>query len=238
MLGNGASAQVPAQRFMRTRQFLEGVRAMTLIAAGIGVYGIVFGSLAQQAGLGLANAVGMSLVVYSGAAQFVMLPLMQSGASVFGIALAVAAMSLRHVVMGLALAPSLRHVGLGPRLLLAYAVNDETFAVISARVQRAGATPAFMAGAATITLAAWVASTWVGHSVGQILPAPESLGLDFAFTALFIALLVPQVTSRGGVVAMIVAAIVSVSLVSVAGLGVAVAAGGVAGALIGGVFER
>jgi branched chain amino acid efflux pump len=211
---------------------------MVLVAMGIATYGIVFGSLAQQAGLSLMQAVGMSLIVYSGAAQFVILPLLQSSASLANIALAVAAMSVRHVVMGLALAPSLRTVPLVERLLLAYAVNDETFAVISERIQRAGASAAFMGGAAFITVLAWVGSTWLGYAVGQILPAPESLGLDFAFTALFIALLVPQVRSRGAVVALLASAIVSVPLTPMAGLGVAVAAGGVVGAIVGGMFER
>src|SRR5689334_638561 len=77
---------------MSIRPFFDGVRAMALVAAGIGVYGVVFGSLAQQAGLSLVQAVGMSLIVYSGAAQLVILPLLQSGSVVGEIALAVGAM--------------------------------------------------------------------------------------------------------------------------------------------------
>jgi predicted branched-subunit amino acid permease len=87
---------------------------MALVAAGIGVYGVVFGNLGQQAGLTLAEVVGMSLIVYSGAAQLVILPLMPSGAALAEIALTVDAMSLRHV-MGLALAPSLRETPLVQR---------------------------------------------------------------------------------------------------------------------------
>jgi 4-azaleucine resistance transporter AzlC len=199
---------------------------------------LVFGSLAQQAALNLGQAMAMSLLVYSGSAQFVILPLLQSGAALPGIALAVGAMSLRHVVMGLSLAPSLRQTPIVQRLLLAYAVNDETFAVISDRIRRQGASPAFMGGAALMAMVAWTVSTWLGFSLGQVLPAPETIGLDFAFTALFIALLVPQVCSRGAVVALLVAALVSVPLTPVLGLGIAVALAGVLGAVIGGSFER
>jgi predicted branched-subunit amino acid permease len=88
---------------------------MALVAAGIGVYGVVFGNLGQQAGLTLAQAVGMSLIVYSGAAQLMILPLMQSGAALAEIALTVGAMSLEYVSMGLALAPSLRKTPLVQR---------------------------------------------------------------------------------------------------------------------------
>ncbi len=211
---------------------------MALIAAGIAVYGVVFGSLAQQTGLGLAQAVSMSLIVYSGAAQFVVLPMFHSGVGLPAIVLTVGAMSLRHVVMGLSLATYLPHVPIIQRLFLAYAVNDETFAVISSRARRQVTPPAFMAGAAFITIIAWTGSTWLGFALGQVLPAPETLGLDFAFTALFIALLVPLVRSLGAAVALLVAAVVSVPLVPLTGLGVAVAIGGALGAIIGGIFER
>jgi predicted branched-subunit amino acid permease len=89
-----------------------------------------------------------------------------------------------------------------------------------------------------MAMVAWTVSTWLGFSLGQVLPAPETIGLDFAFTALFIALLVPQVCSRGAVVALLVAALVSVPLTPVLGLGIAVALAGVLGAVIGGSFER
>jgi 4-azaleucine resistance transporter AzlC len=211
---------------------------MALAALGIAVYGLVFGSLAQQASLAGVQTMAMSLLVYSGSAQFVILPLLQSGASLASVALTVGTMSLRHVVMGLSLAPSLRHARLPQRLLLAYAVNDETFAVISDRIRRGGASAAFMGGAAFSAMIAWTASTWLGFSLGQVLPPPETLGLDFAFTALFIALVVPQVRSRGAVMALAVAAIVSVPLTSIVGLGIAVAVAGLLGALIGGWVER
>ena len=221
---------------MTVRPFLEGMRAMALVALGIAVYGLVFGSLAQQASLTLEQAMAMSLFVYSGSAQFVVLPLLQSGAPMTGVVLAVGAMSLRHVVMGLALAPSLRHITIVERLLLAYAVNDETFAVISDRIHRQVVSPAFMGGAAFAAMLGWIGSTWLGFSLGQVLPAPESIGLDFAFTALFIALLAPQLRSRGALVALLVATMVSVPLTPVVGLGVAVAIAGILGALIGGAF--
>jgi 4-azaleucine resistance transporter AzlC len=204
---------------------------------GIAVYGLVFGNLAQQASLSREQAMAMSLFVYSGSAQFVILPLLQSGAPLTGVVLAVGAMSLRHVVMGLALAPSLRHTPLVQRLLLAYAVNDETFAVISDRNQRQVVSPAFMGGAALAAMLGWTVSTWVGFSLGQVLPAPETMGLDFAFTALFIALLAPQLRSRGAFVALVVAALVSVPLTPITGLGVAVAIAGIIGALVGGTFD-
>jgi predicted branched-subunit amino acid permease len=50
-----------------------------------------------------------------------------------------------------------------------------------------------------------------------VLPAPETLGLDYAFTALFMALLAPQIHSRGALIALIVAALVSVPLTPIAG---------------------
>ncbi|MFN0071527.1 MAG: AzlC family ABC transporter permease [Chloroflexota bacterium] len=220
------------------RNFVVGARDMVLVAVGVSVYGMVFGRLSEQAGLTLVQSMGMSLITYSGAAQFVALPLLQSGASLATITLAVLVMSLRHVVMGLSLAPALREQPLFRRLLLAYAINDETYAVVSARAAREGFQPAYMAGAGLVTALAWVAGTWLGFALGQFLPSPESLGLDFAFTALFIALVVPQIKGAGGLIAMLVAGGVSIALTPFLGLGLAIAVSGVLGALLGGWFER
>jgi uncharacterized membrane protein len=84
---------------------LAGARRCVPIAiSGCGI-GLVFGTLAGQAGLGAGEAVLMSALVFSGAAQFVVLGLWAVPLPVATIVLATLVVGLRHVLMGAALAP-------------------------------------------------------------------------------------------------------------------------------------
>jgi uncharacterized membrane protein len=84
---------------------LAGARRCVPIAiSGCGI-GLVFGTLAGQAGLGAGEAVLMSALVFSGAAQFVVLGLWAVPLPVATIVLATLVVGLRHVLMGAVLAP-------------------------------------------------------------------------------------------------------------------------------------
>src|SRR5215211_4083166 len=84
---------------------LAGARRCVPIAiSGCGI-GLVFGTLAGQAGLGAGEAVLMSALVFSGAAQFVVLGLWAVPPPVATIVLATLVVGLRHVLMGAVLAP-------------------------------------------------------------------------------------------------------------------------------------
>jgi len=84
--------------------FAGARRCVPIAISGCGI-GLVFGTLAGQAGLGAAEAALMSALVFSGAAQFVVLGLWAAPLPVATIVLATLVVGLRHVLMGAALAP-------------------------------------------------------------------------------------------------------------------------------------
>ena len=77
---------------------------MPIVISGCGI-GLVFGTLAGQAGLGAGEAALMSVLVFSGAAQFVVLGLWAAPLPVATIVLATLVVGLRHVLIGAALGP-------------------------------------------------------------------------------------------------------------------------------------
>lgn len=83
-------------------------------------------------------------------------------------------------------------------------VADENWAVTMNRVARAGGPgsptmpgPAHLLGGGICLAAFWHAASAVGHMAGNFLPPPEVLGLDFAFTAVFLALALGLWKGRG-----------------------------------------
>jgi len=87
------------------RGALQGAkRCLPIEVSGFAI-GLVFGVLAGQAGLSVAESFLMSALVYSGAAQFVVLGLWGTPLPVAGIALTTLVVGLRHLLMGAALSP-------------------------------------------------------------------------------------------------------------------------------------
>jgi predicted branched-subunit amino acid permease len=82
-------------------------------------------------------------------------------------------------------------------------------------------------GAGLVLYPCWVLSTAIGAVAGDLLADPERLGLDAAFPALFLALLVPQLRTRTTIAAALGGAAVALALVPVAPAGVPIVAAAV-----------
>lgn len=162
------------------------------VAMGYIPLGTVFGFLFVQAGAEWWVAVLTSLVVYAGAAQYMMIPMLAAGMSVGTIALATLIVNLRHVFYGLSLLHKLPHKK-WLRWYMIFALTDETYSVLTTLPDKTSDRQ--MALLALLNQAWWVLGTVVGAVIGaqaQITLA----GLDFVLAALFAVLTVEQWRSR------------------------------------------
>ena len=92
----------------KTKQFLNGVRQALPIVLGYIPVGFAYGVLAQKNGLGLFNAVAMSVIVFAGSAQLISAGLFGAAASPFTLIFTTFVVNLRHLLMSAALAPKLK----------------------------------------------------------------------------------------------------------------------------------
>jgi branched chain amino acid efflux pump len=192
-------------------------------AAGVGlavaVYGVSFGALALAAGFTPAQACVMSLVVYTGASQFAFIAVLASGGSAATAVTNGLLLGARNVAYGVVVAPLLER----RRLLGGWLVGDETVAMARAQANPACARLAYWATGAAVFLG-WNAGTAAGALGGDALGDPERLGLDGAFPAAFLALLIPQITSAPARRAAVAGAALALLLVPIAPAGVPVLA--------------
>jgi len=170
-------------------------RTVAAIALAVGAFGASFGVLADAAGLGTAQAIVMSVVVFAGSAQFAAVAALDGGASTVSAALSGIALNLRYLPMGLVAARSLRG-GRLRRAAKAHLVTDEAVAVAS-RPDGSVDEPRFLATGLSMWVL-WIAGTALGALGGSLIGDPESLGLDAAFPALFLALVAPRVREERG----------------------------------------
>lgn len=146
---------------------------------GTFVWGIITGVAMIQSGMSVAQAIGMTLIVFSGTAQLAALPLMVSGASLVLIAFTTLLTSLRFMVYSASLSRDLSRLSPGLRSLAGYLTTDSGLAVyqtMSGPERRAQRTALFMG----LNLPVWAA--WqVGSLLGIAVMAYVEPGRDLAF---------------------------------------------------------
>ncbi len=169
--------------------FVQGARSAIGVAIGYVPIGMAYGVLARSVGLSVFETVGMSLMVYAGASQFVALNLIALGANPFQIVFAVFMVNIRHFLMSTSLSGKIEQGSRAIKALLSFGITDETFAVASLEED---VTPAFTFGLISISYSSWVASSGVGYVFGKGLPLVLKQGMSVALYALFIGLLVPS----------------------------------------------
>ena len=170
------------------------LRDAAAVGVATGAYGLSFGALSAGAGMSLAQTAALSLLMFTGASQFALVGILGAGGGAATAAATAILLGTRNAFYGLRLAGLLRVRGVR-RLLAAQLVIDESSAMAVARDEPELARLAFWAtGAACFVL--WNLATLVGALGARELASPESLGLDAAAPAAFIALLAPRLRGR------------------------------------------
>lgn len=143
--------------------------------------GIVFGFLFVQAGGAPWLAVVSSILIYGGAVQYMMVPMLAAGASVASIAFATAVLNLRHIFYGLPILRKMPERG-WRRWYCVFALTDETFSLLSLFPEDASKKK-------VLWLCFFNHVWWiVGSLLGAVLGAAariELQGMDFVLTSLF-----------------------------------------------------
>jgi 4-azaleucine resistance transporter AzlC len=169
----------------------RGVRDVAPLLLGIAPFGLVAGVAAMNAGLTLEQAVGMSIIVFAGAAQLAALELIGKDAPLSVIVVTAVVINLRMMMYSASIAPYFRSLSARIRTGAAYLLTDQAYALSVSRyrsderIDRLG----YYLGAAVAPWIVWQLTTVVGALIQTGVPA--SLGLEFAVPLVFLALLVP-----------------------------------------------
>lgn len=191
--------------------FWLGARACVPICISVAAYGVVWGVLAGQAGMTLLEVVLMSGLVFAGASQFVVADLWMPGALPVGaIIIATLIVNLRLMLMSATLRSLFAKWPLWRATLATFFVTDESWALTMGAVDKGHGTAAFLVGAGAATWLSWFLSTVIGRILGSGIDDPSRYGLDFAFTATFLALLLGSWKGRQDLVPWIVGGLTAV----------------------------
>lgn len=208
------------------------------VAISIAAYGLVWGVLAGQAGMSVFEVALMSGLVFAGSSQFVVLDMWTPASlPIASIIIATAIVNLRILLMSATLRPLLAPLPLPAALGATFFVSDESWAMTMTEIRKGAGSVAFYLGTGTLCWLAWMASTLIGRVLGAFIDDPTRYGLDFAFTATFLALLLGMWKGRGDLVPWIVAALAAIATSRLVEGNWYIIVGGLVGSLAGALVE-
>ena len=152
---------------------------------------MAFGIMMNQAGFPFYWAYLVSLTVYTGAFQFVIVSFLSAGAGIVTIALTALAMNCRHMFYGVTFLKEFKSMGKCYPYMI-FSLTDETYALYcSLEYPKDLNHHQIMFDIAWLSRAYWLVGTLAGALLWQIIPF-DFEGVDFCMTALFVTILIDQ----------------------------------------------
>ena len=185
-----SEADVPAAEFRR------GIKELAPVVVGTLPYALVLGAQASQKGLNPTEMLMMAGLNFAGGSEFAAIQLWTSPPNLLLIAAVTLLINSRHILMGAALTPFIRHLPKRQALAALFVMVDETWALSyadaekrAARGVRPGFSLAYYMGTAAALYVVWTVCTTLGALIGPVLGDIESYGFDMAFPAVFLVLI-------------------------------------------------
>ncbi|MBQ1384396.1 MAG: AzlC family ABC transporter permease [Firmicutes bacterium] len=162
------------------------------VMSGYVVLGIAYGVLARDMGLTTAQGAGMSVIVYAGSLQFVLISLLSGGASILTVALTSLLVNARHLFYGISMIEGYRDAGKAKPYMI-FTLTDETYSLVCSvpdDIPKEKRIP-YCFFVSAFDHCWWVAGGVIGCLLGSAVNFSTE-GLDFALTALFISVMTGQ----------------------------------------------
>lgn len=176
--------------------FKQGVKECVPTLLGYAGVGLSFGIVAVASGFSLLEIILLCLLVYAGAAQFIICALVIAGTPISAIVLTAFIVNSRMFLLSMTLAPNYQSYGLLNRIGLSTLITDETFGVaITPHLKGEKINDRWLHGLNITAYLFWTFACVMGAIFGKYINNPETLGLDFAIAAMFIFLAVSQFES-------------------------------------------
>ena len=189
--------------------FLRGIIDVSPLMIPVVPFGLIFGVLSIEIGFSPMETIGMSIIIFGGASQIILLQLFSGGASSLVIISSVGAVNSRHLLFGAVVSEHLSDLKLIWKIIISYFLVDQAFAKSNEYFKKNKDKNKYfhLIGGGTTCWIIWQSTTFLGIVLGSVIP--EKLGLSFAVPLTFIALLVNDFRKLINLVVIIISALVA-----------------------------
>ena len=189
--------------------FLKGIIDVSPLMIPVVPFGLIYGILAIDIGFSPLATMGMSLIVFGGASQIILLQLFSGGASSLVIISSVGAVNSRHLLYGAVVSEHVSDLKLIWKIIVSYFLIDQAFAISNEYFKKNKEKNKYfhLIGGGFTCWIVWQTTTLLGIILGAAIP--EKLGLSFAVPLTFLAILVNDFRKLINVLVIIVSGLVA-----------------------------
>lgn len=214
---------------MRSIWRTPALRDIALVCLADGLVGASFGAIAVATGLPLWVPVAMSLFVFAGASQFILVGVLAAGGNPIAAVASAMLVNTRLVPLGFSVGDALAGSSWPRKLVGMHLITDESVAfAVAEKEPVARRTSFWLCGIGLF--ASWNIGVLGGASLGSAITDTAAFGLDAAFPAVLIALVMPALREARTRNAAVIGAVIAVAAATVLppGIPVLLALSGVA----------
>ena len=171
--------------------FKKGLRDGIPVMLGYFTVSFAFGIQAAACGITSLQAALLSLLNVTSAGQLASLSVIAAGGSYVALAIQQAVVNIRYLLMSASLSQHVsKELPTRSRMTMAYGITDEIFALSA--MYPVPLKPVYTYGLICCAVPGWVAGTFLGSTMGQILPARIVSALGLAIYGMFLAIIIPD----------------------------------------------
>lgn len=187
-----------------------GIKDAVPIVLGYLPIGMAFGMLAVSKGLTPVQATAMSTFVFAGSAQLVSIEMIAAGTAVAAVVAMTFLVNLRHLLLSASLSLHLKDLPLYYYPFLGFIITDESFAVAVNKIDEKKKKHRYFLALGITAYLGWVSSSAIGAFLSGVINLGNSGTLNFVLPAMFIVLLVMQISSKTEVIVAVFSALLSI----------------------------
>ncbi|RCW50677.1 AzlC family ABC transporter permease [Halanaerobium sp. MA284_MarDTE_T2] len=206
-----------SSRESRIKDFKFGIKSALPIILGYLPIGTAYGILAVNKGIKPVYAVFMSVFVFAGSSQLVALEMIASNAAILAIVAMTFLVNLRHVLLSASLSLHLKNLPSFWYPILGFFITDEAFAVAMAEFDNVDHKKEYYLALGIFSYLGWVFSSAFGAFLSEFINFKSGGALDFVLPAMFIVLLLIQISGRKDLFVAFTAAVLSLFFAVVIG---------------------
>ncbi len=216
----------------------DGVRDALPVFAAVVPFAAVFGALAVDAGLSVANILIASATIFAGASQYAMIELLGQKVPPWSIVLTVFAINFRHVLYSASIGRHLKQFSRLQKALAFFLLVDPIYASGEARAQRGTLRPAYYFAYGAVFYSTWMISNMAGVLFGAIVGDLSVYGFDYILPIYFTGLVIGFRRRPNFLPILIVSVIVSLGVYFTVGSPWHISLGGIAGLMLAAVLSK
>ncbi|NLZ92966.1 MAG: AzlC family ABC transporter permease [Firmicutes bacterium] len=195
---------------MPMQEVLAGAKKAVPIVLGYLPLGFAYGALGRIAGIPLPYIIMMSLMVFAGSGQFIAVSMIAAGSGVISIVMTTFLVNLRHLLMSASLSTFLQEIPRKVLPIIAFWLTDESYALACGELREQNRSHYYLLGLFGTAYAGWVMGGTLGGLFGGIFSSAQAtLTMEYALYAMFIFLLVIQLTEKKLLLAACIAGLLS-----------------------------